>query len=257
MKFSGIPAFSALFAVASASYTTDVALVCTADPTTVTQTVTVTAAPYSGGGNTYTPSNLPPDVTTNGGFVTSVDYSGSLTSVWVYPTGSSSHDCTVAIYEKTTIINVIVVNINVSIVNNVTTTITSTVSGAYPTWTPPPPPPYHSFNMTSTRSSSHTSSMRLSTGVYTQSKNGTYSTTKPTSSMTLHTRPLSTGESSSSKNATSSVSVSQPYGTGNMSTPTGKTTPSAKFSGSGIPPMPTASSSIVLPRGRRANAWYA
>jgi len=253
-----MPALGALFAVASASsYTTDVAVVCTgADPTTVTQTVTVTAAPYSGGTNTFTPSNPPPYVTTNGGSVTSVDYSGSQTSVWVYPTGSSSHDCTVAIYEKTTIINVIVVNINVSTFNNVATTVTSTVSGAHPTWTPPPPPPHHSYNTTSTRSS-HTSSMWLSTGTYTHSKNGTHSTTKPTSSTTLHSRPLSTGESSSSEHTISSVSSSKPYGTGNMPSPTGKTTLPAKFSGSGIPPMPTASSSIVLPKGRRASAWYA
>jgi hypothetical protein len=269
MKFSSIPTLGALFAVASASlYTTDVAVVCSgADPTTITQTVTVTAAPYSGGSNTYVPSNRPPYVTTAGGSVTSVDYSGSQTSVWVYPTGSASHDCTVAIYEQTTVINVIIVNIYVSIVNGTTTTITSTVSGAHPTWTPPPPPPHpyhnststwssytssmplstgyhghHSYNTTSTRSSH----IHLSTGVSTHSRNGTHSTSTPTSSFTLNGKPLSTGGSSS-----------KPYGTGKLQSSLPLTTLPAKSTGNRIPSQPTASSSTVLPNGRRANAWYA
>jgi hypothetical protein len=241
-------------------YTTDVAVVCTgADPTTVTQTVTVTAAPYSGGNNTWIPSSRPPYIKTVGGSVTSVDYSGTQTSVWVYPTGSSSHDCTVAIYEETTIINVIIVNINVLIINGTTITVTSTVTGAHPTWTPLPP--FHHHNSTSTRSwnttstrSSHTHSMLLSTGVHTHSKNGTHYTSTPTSSHTLNTKPLSTGGSSSS---TSLVSYSQPYGTGNLPSSTGMTTLPAEFSSNGIPPQPTTSSSTALPNGRRANAWYA
>lgn len=94
MKFSTIPVLGALFAVAS-------------------------AGPY---------------VTTSGGSVTSVDYSGSKTSVWVYPTGSPSHDATVAIYEND-IINVVIININVQIINGATTTLTSTKSDK-PTWVP-------------------------------------------------------------------------------------------------------------------------
>jgi plastocyanin len=151
MKFSTIPTLGALFAVASASlHTQEVDVVCTdANPTTVTQTVTVTAPPH--GGNTYVPANArgnpSPYVTTYGGSVTSVDYSGSTTSVWVYPTGSPSHDCTVAIYENDTV-NVIIININVQIVNGATTTITSTKTDVKPTWVPQLP-----YSTTSTSSS--------------------------------------------------------------------------------------------------------
>jgi plastocyanin len=151
MKFSTIPTLGALFAVASAGlHTQEVDVVCTDPyPTTVTQTVTVTAPPH--GGNTYVPTNAPRDpspyITTYGGSVTSVGYSGSKTSVWVYPTGSPSHDCTVAIYENDTV-NVIIININVQIVNGATTTITSTKTDVKPTWVPQLP-----YSTTSTTSS--------------------------------------------------------------------------------------------------------
>lgn len=137
MKFFSISTLTGLFALASAAFHTQhVDVVCTdADPTTVTQTVTV----YGGSNKVTDVPNPAPYVTTVGGSVTSIDYYGSRSSVWVYPTGSPDHDCTVAIYENNVFITVIIVNINVSLVNGVTKTITSTVTGAQPTWTPKPP----------------------------------------------------------------------------------------------------------------------
>jgi hypothetical protein len=61
----------------------------------------------------------------------------------VYPTGTGSHDCTVAVYEKE-VVTVIIINIDIKIINGYTTTITSTVTDApKPTYTPilPPLPP--------------------------------------------------------------------------------------------------------------------
>ncbi|KAH8687363.1 hypothetical protein BGZ60DRAFT_522026 [Tricladium varicosporioides] len=141
MKFTTgtIAAFASILSFASADHIQEV--VCTDVPTTVYKTVTVTAG---AGGNNHQQSApaTTPYVVTAGPTVTSVDYSGDKTSVWVYPTGTGSKDCTVAIYEKTKV-TVVIININVTIINGVTTTITSTKSGVPPTYTPtlPPTPP--------------------------------------------------------------------------------------------------------------------
>lgn len=116
-----ISAFASLLAFATASlHTEEVTVVCTdADPVTITQTVTVTApcgmiSPHNRVLTTSTPT--PIVYTTAGGSVTSVETSGSTTSVWVYPTGAPSdtaQDATVSIYVNNIVINVIVVNINI------------------------------------------------------------------------------------------------------------------------------------------------
>ncbi|KAH6666141.1 hypothetical protein B0J14DRAFT_207493 [Halenospora varia] len=141
MKFttSTIAAFASILSFASANYIQEV--VCIDVPTTVYKTVTVTAR--AGGNNQQQSASVPtPWVTTTGPTVTSIDYSRDKTSVWVYPTGAGSKDCTVAIYEKTKV-TVVIININVTIINGVTTTITSTKSGVPPTYIPtlPPTPP--------------------------------------------------------------------------------------------------------------------
>ena len=136
MKFSTISAFGGLLSIGAANHIQEV--VCTDPaPYTVTETVTVTA----GGNNGYNQvTTTPAYVTTAGSKVTSVDYYGSKTSVWVYPTGTGSHDCTVAVYENN-IVTVIIVSISVTIINGQPTTVTSTVTDApMPTWTPTPPP---------------------------------------------------------------------------------------------------------------------
>ncbi|KAF4626143.1 hypothetical protein G7Y89_g12016 [Cudoniella acicularis] len=141
MKFSSIASLGAVFGLASANHIQDVQVVCTDPaPTTVYQTVTVTAGGAGLPGNNNAYSSAPtPYVTTAGATVTSVDYNGSQTSVWVYPTGTGSKDCTVAIYEQNTV-TVIIVNISVTVINGATTTITSTVSGATASTTPALPP---------------------------------------------------------------------------------------------------------------------
>ncbi|TVY42221.1 putative GPI-anchored cupredoxin [Lachnellula subtilissima] len=92
-------------------------------------------------GNSKSGAIAPPYVATSGTVVTSVDYSYKATSVWVYPVGSSpTKECTVAIYEETTV-TVVVININITIVNGQATTICSTISGQMPTTTPSIPAP--------------------------------------------------------------------------------------------------------------------
>jgi plastocyanin len=138
MKFSTIATLGGLLSVGLANHIQEVVCIDPA-PVTITQTVTVTTG--AGGGSQLTTAPYkPPYVTTAGSQVTSVDYSGSKTSVWVYPTGTGSKDCTVAIYEKETV-TVVIINISVTIINGNPTTVTSTVTNAPPpTWTPTLPP---------------------------------------------------------------------------------------------------------------------
>ncbi|TVY15895.1 putative GPI-anchored cupredoxin [Lachnellula arida] len=107
-------------------------------------------------GNSKSGAIAPPYVTTSGTVVTSVDYSYTATSVWVYPAGSSpTKECTVAIYEETTV-TVVIINVNITVdVNGQTTTICSTNSGKLPTTTPwwptiPSPPTTYSQPPSST-----------------------------------------------------------------------------------------------------------
>jgi hypothetical protein len=154
MKLSTIATLGGLLGVGLANHIQEV--VCTDPaPVTVIQTVTVTAG--SGGNSqvTTTPDKSP-YVTTAGSQVTSVDYSGSKTSVWVYPTGTGSKDCTVAIYENETVV-VVIINISVTIINGQTTTVTSTVTNAPPpTYTPTPPPQTSTTSTSSPPSSTGT-----------------------------------------------------------------------------------------------------
>ncbi|RDL40998.1 uncharacterized protein BP5553_00977 [Venustampulla echinocandica] len=153
MKFSTITALGGLLGIVSAGYHTQEVVCTDPEPTTVYRTVTVTegaggsSQPVSSGVNHQAGGSKYPYVTTGGGQVTSVDYNGSKTSVWVYPTGpATSKDCTVAIYEVNVAVTVIIININVTIVNGKTITITKTVSGVPPTTTPVLPPTPGSTN---------------------------------------------------------------------------------------------------------------
>jgi hypothetical protein len=80
----------------------------------------------------------PTTFTTGSGSVTSYGYSGSRTSVWVYPTAGSNKDATVSVYVNNVVVEVIVINININIINGAPTTVYST-KGDKPTYTPPPP----------------------------------------------------------------------------------------------------------------------
>ncbi|KAG4420168.1 hypothetical protein IFR04_006731 [Cadophora malorum] len=240
MKFSNIPAFSGLFASASASlYTQHIDVVCTGfNPSTVTQTVTVTAPqPHS---TTYAPYSLPPYVTTDHGIVTSVDYHGSRSSIWVYPTGKPSRDCTVAIYENNVFVTVIVVNINVTVINGQTETITSTVTDAKATWAPKPPQTetYTSRNSTVTMSTSTKIPHLTSSSSHISSNSSD--------------KPHSTTSSSTHK---SSSSTSMPYSTGSVVIPSSGEYPT-KAPGPVVPPKPTAAITYVRAKGRRAAQWY-
>ncbi|KAH7417165.1 hypothetical protein BKA64DRAFT_657184 [Cadophora sp. MPI-SDFR-AT-0126] len=240
MKFSSIPAFSVFFAIASASvYTQHIDVLCTGlDPTTVTQTVTVTAPlPHSTTPAQYIP---PPYVTTDRGIVTSVEYHGSRSSVWVYPTGSPNRDCTVAIYENNIFITVIIVNINVTVVNGQTETITSTVTDARPTWTlkPPRTATYTARNSTATISTS--TKIPLSTGGSSHSSSNSSG------------KPYSTGSSSTYP---TSISSNKPYSTGNVIVPSSSGYPT-RSTGPVVPPKPTAATTYLRAKGRRAAQWY-
>ncbi|KAG4438515.1 hypothetical protein IFR05_005989 [Cadophora sp. M221] len=232
MKFSSVSSFSALLAFASASlYTQQVDVICTCpDPTPVTQTVTVTA-PCT----TAPPYSPPPYITTDRGTVTSVEYNGSRSSIWVYPTGSPNRDCTVAVYENNIFINVIIVNIDIKIFNGETKTITSTVTDAKPTWTPKPPQTVTYYSTLVTRNSTETAS---------------YTSTK---------MPISTGSngrpSSSSSSSPTTISTKKPYSTGNVVIPSITGYP-PKATGPIVPHQPTTTSIYYGAKGRRAARWY-
>jgi len=143
MKFSTIATLGGLLSVGLADHTQQVVCI---DPKPSTVTVTVTAGGsggYQNPGQVTSPPQAPPYVVTAGPTVTSVDYNGDKTSVWVYPTGDASRQCTVAVYEKE-VVTVIIINIDITVINGQTTTVTSTVTNAPPpTYTPtlPPLPP--------------------------------------------------------------------------------------------------------------------
>jgi hypothetical protein len=167
MKFSSISSLAGLLAVASANYpevpedhypeyyhVQYEKVICT-DPAPYTKTETYTVTeyvptwvepPYTVSEYhpkpTYPPNYPQPYVVTEGPTVTSVDYYGDKTSVWVYPTGYGSHDCTVAVYEKDVIINVVIINIDITIIDGEAYTKTSTVYDRKPTYTPHLPPYY-------------------------------------------------------------------------------------------------------------------
>jgi len=154
MKFSSFATFAGLTALAAASpdytiaYTGDV--VCTDQTTTVTETQTVTLV---GGNqlptNTYSHTK-PPMVITSGGVVTSIDYGyHDQSTVYVYPTGDGKKDITKVIYEGIIIIEVVVINIDITVINGATQTVTTTVNN------PPAsiPPPGTSSTSTATASS--------------------------------------------------------------------------------------------------------
>lgn len=148
MKFSSIAALGAFMGLSAANHiqTTniEVDIVCTdAPPSTVTTTVTVTAPPVTTTGSSW--------VKTVDGIVTSCDYSGSQTTVYVWPTGSTSQGITVVVYEDLTVINVAIINVDVVVINGQTSTVTVTKTDQ-PTSTPPPPPPQSTTSQTTSTS---------------------------------------------------------------------------------------------------------
>jgi len=199
MKFTTTTAVALLSGLATADYYTSV--LCTAP--TVTVTVTESACnTYPGSSVTQAPAptaSKPPYITTANGQVTSCDYgSDSKSTVYVYPTGSSNYDATCAVYSSTTVISVVIVNINI-VVNNAgqTTTITNTKTDV-PTSTPAPPPP----PATNTNPSYTNSSSTLVPGYY----NGTSSSSFPTAYSSSLSQPASLTHSVS--NSTSAIAAS-------------------------------------------------
>jgi len=138
MKFSTLSILAAILGFTVADHIQQVVCI-DPPPTTVTHTVTVTAG-VNGASQVTAAPHQPPYVVTAGSQVTSVDYAGTKTSVWVYPTGTGSHDCTVAVYENN-IVTVFIINISITIVNGNPTTVTSTITNAPPPTSTPALPP--------------------------------------------------------------------------------------------------------------------
>lgn len=145
MKFSSVALIGALVGLSTANYvqTTDIEVdvVCTdASPSTVTTTVTSIVTQMVTVGAPPATSVDDSWVETVGDSVTSCNYQGSKTTVYVWQTGSASQDITVVVYEQWTVIEVSVINIDVTVTNGQTVTKTVTKE-THPTYTPPPPPP--------------------------------------------------------------------------------------------------------------------
>jgi len=229
MKFSTVSSLAGLLAVASANYpavpepqypehyhTQWEKVICT-DPVPYTYTETVTITEYASTypvEPTYTVTEppyqptSPPYIVTDGPTVTSVDYHEDKTTVWVYPTGTGSHDCTVAIYKDTIIINVVIVNIDITINNGSPVTVTSTVWDQQPTYTPTLPT---TLTITDTYTSAYTpySSGYNPSSTYTS----TYSPPYPTETSSTYSSSSHSSDSSSSYSSTSTY-----YGTGGVYT---------------------------------------
>jgi plastocyanin len=68
--------------------------------------------------------------TTGGGLVTSYDYNNASSTVWVFPTGSGSHDATKVIFEGVQVINISFVVVVVEVINSQTMTVVSSNSSS-------------------------------------------------------------------------------------------------------------------------------
>jgi plastocyanin len=138
-------------------------------PSTVTQTVTVTAPPAPPATMVPAPpmTQAPPPTTwyTSGGASTSIAYNGPASTIYVCPTGASNHQCSKTVYKNNVIIENVIIIIDVQIIQNTPVTVTSTVTTGVVTATPPPPPPPASSTAsqgsTSTASSSSSSATHL------------------------------------------------------------------------------------------------
>jgi plastocyanin len=165
MKFSRVAALSMLsgLSIASSDYTTGVG--CTvAPPSTVYKTVTVTTAAVGtqvSVSQARGATTVAPYVTTANGMVTSCDYHGGSSTVYVYPTGSGNYDATQAVYnENGIVVQINIITINITINNGQTSTVTITKTDN-PTSTPTPPPNSSteskaSYTGTRTKSTTHT-----------------------------------------------------------------------------------------------------
>jgi plastocyanin len=69
-------------------------------------------------------------VTTSGGLVTSYDYNNASSTVWVFPTGSGSHEATKVIFEGVQVINVSFVVVVVEVIDSQTMTVVSSDSSS-------------------------------------------------------------------------------------------------------------------------------
>lgn len=97
-------------------------LVCFDPSYTSTVTTTTSSVPTSSSLSTAW-------VTTGDGLVTSCNFSGARSTVWIFPTGSGNHEATRVIYEEPRI-TVAVVEVVVQIVDSQTTTILPTDLGS-------------------------------------------------------------------------------------------------------------------------------
>jgi plastocyanin len=68
--------------------------------------------------------------TTGGGLVTSYDYNDASSTVWVFPTGSGSHEATKVIFEGVQVINISFVVVVVEVFNSQTMTVVSSGSSS-------------------------------------------------------------------------------------------------------------------------------
>jgi plastocyanin len=68
--------------------------------------------------------------TTGGGLVTSYDYNDASSTVWVFPTGSGSHEATKAIFEGVQVINISFVVVVVEVIDSQTMTVVSSNSSS-------------------------------------------------------------------------------------------------------------------------------
>jgi hypothetical protein len=146
-------------------------------------------------------------VKTVGGTVTSCDYSGSQTTMYVWPTGYASRDITVVVYEGLTVINVTIINLDVVVLNGHTSTIT-VIKTNQPTYTPPPPPPQSTKSQITSTSTTSNSTSTHTTSTHTAITRTTSTSTTSTHTTSTRTTGISTTSTSTSTHTTSTHTTS-------------------------------------------------
>jgi plastocyanin len=122
MKLLPFILFSGVGSLAAVIVNPFAELVCFNPPqTTASVTTTAPSIPLSSSSSGW--------VTTNDGLVTSCNFNGANSTIWIFPTGSGNHEATKATCEGSSIVTITFVEVVVQIVKNQTTTIIPTGEG--------------------------------------------------------------------------------------------------------------------------------
>ena len=123
MKLLTFPAFAGV-CLAAAINPFDPLICFDSSPNRITATSTTSSATQS------VTSSAKGWATAGGGLVTSYDYDNASSTVWVFPTGSGTHEATKVIFEGVQVINISFVVVVVEVIHSQTMTVVSSDSSS-------------------------------------------------------------------------------------------------------------------------------